>query len=123
MDLELVKGAYDERRYERGNWPGEFKKHGYVTGKNEVGSYPDEVEEDIIELVKEINEIVVNEDNWYMVTVYFRDWFENIHLFIISNERVGRTILNYLNMINDISPVIIYDEDIKYYYEALENMT
>ncbi|WP_367236718.1 hypothetical protein [Thomasclavelia sp.] len=58
-----------------------------------------------------------------MVTVYFRDWFENIHLFIISNERVGRTILNYLNMINDISPVIIYDEDIKYYYEALENMT
>ena len=62
----LTEGTYDERRYiVNGERPGEFKKHDYVTGKNEVGSQPDEVERDLAELeskmIAEDNERVINE--------------------------------------------------------------
>lgn len=54
----LTEGTYDERRYVfSGERPGEFKKHDYVTGVNEVGSYPDEVESDLSELIDEISSI------------------------------------------------------------------
>ena len=54
----LTEGTYDERRYiVNGERPGEFKKHDYVTGKNEVGSPPDEVENDLAELIEEVNAI------------------------------------------------------------------
>ena len=55
------------------------------TGKNEVGSYPNEVEGDIRELVTEINEIEINEDNCFMVAAYFHARFENIHPFADGN--------------------------------------
>ena len=45
------------KKYERGERAGEFKKHDYVTGKNEVGSYPGDVENDVADLVDEINDI------------------------------------------------------------------
>ena len=119
---ELVKGTYDERRYERGERSGKFKKHDYITGKNEVGCYPDEVEDDVIDLVNEINEIEINADNCFMVAAYFHARFENIHPFAGSNGRVGRTLLNYLNMINDIPPITIFDEDKKFIMNILKNM-
>lgn len=54
----LTGGTYDERRYiDRGERPGEFKKHDYVTGIHEVGSAPEEVESDLRELIAEVNEV------------------------------------------------------------------
>lgn len=118
MHRILTSGTYDERRYivndER---PGEFKKHDYVTGINEVGSSADNVETELIELINEITEYTG--DNILKVSAYFHASFESIHPFADGNGRVGRTLLNYYLMINNHPPLIIYDEDKKLYYECL----
>ena len=114
----LTSGTYDERRYivneER---PGEFKKHDYVTGVNEVGSPPEAVEEDLTELIGEVNE--TGNRAPLKAGAYLDARFEYIHPFADGNGRVGRTLLNYWLMINDHPPLIVYDEDKRDYYDAL----
>ena len=115
----LTEGPYDERRYiVNGERPGEFKKHDYVTGRNEVGSPPDEVESDLAELVDEVN--AAGPQAPLKAGAYFHARFENIHPFADGNGRVGRTLLNYWLMINDYPPMIVYEEDRRAYYDALQ---
>lgn len=119
IHFELAKGTYDTRRYVvNGERPGEFKRHDYVAGKQEVGSFPEDAEKDIQNLVGEINE----NDGKDVLTIacYLHACFENIHPFADGNGRVGRTLLNYYLLIHNVSPVIIYEEDRKEYYKALE---
>ena len=115
----LTAGVYDERRYlindER---PGAFQKHDYVTGKNEVGSSPENVEADLSELLEEVN--AIGKQSPLKAGAYFHACFENIHPFADGNGRVGRTLLNYWLMINDYPPAIIFEEDKRRYYEALQ---
>jgi Fic family protein len=127
LSIDLVKkvhevmtaGTYDERRYiARGERPGEFKKHDYVTGRAEVGSLPENVERDMTEL---IDEITAFEDKDLMKAgAYFHARFEHIHPFADGNGRVGRTLLNYFLMVNNHPPLIIHEEDRRGYYNALE---
>lgn len=115
----LTEGTYDERRYiDNGERPGEFKKHDYVTGRNEVGSQPEEVKADLTELLEEVNDIGAKSP--LKAGAYFHARFENIHPFADGNGRVGRTLLNYWLMINDYPPTIIYEEDRRAYYDALQ---
>lgn len=119
IHYKLTKGTYDEYRYHvNQERPGEFKKHDYVTGKNEVGSYPEDVEQDLIDLLEEINDEKFK--NYFLGGIYFHAVFENIHPFADGNGRVGRTLMNYYFMIHDIAPVIIYNENKEAYYSALE---
>lgn len=39
---------------------------------------------------------------------------------MLENGWIGRVLVNYFLMINDLPPIIIYNEDKKYYYLALE---
>lgn len=119
VHYKLTKGAYDEHRYNVNHeHPGSFKKHDYVTGVNEVGSSPECVEEEIAQLLDEINDKDLKD--YFLGGVYFHAVFESIHPFADGNGRVGRTLMNYYFMIHDIAPIIIYNEDKKLYYEALE---
>jgi len=115
----LTCGTYDERRYiVNAERPGDFKRHEYVTGINEVGSSVNKVEEDIKELVSEVNKY--EGKDVLKVAAYLHARFESIHPFADGNGRVGRTLTNYYLMTHDHPPLIIYDEDKFLYYECLQ---
>jgi Fic family protein len=117
----LTAGTYDERRYvELGERPGEFKKHDYVTGRAEVGSLPEEVEDNLSDLLAELTDLPTGAD-LLQAAAYFHARFEFIHPFADGNGRVGRTLLNYFLMTHDHPPVVIHDANKAAYYAALES--
>lgn len=118
----LTSGTYDERRYvvneER---PGEYKKHDYVTGKNEVGSLPVDVSNDMRNLIEEVSGIELKSDEDVLVLVaYVHNMIEHIHPFADGNGRLGRLLINYLLLINGLPPLIIFNDDKSLYYECLQ---
>ncbi|MCM1284918.1 MAG: Fic family protein [Acetobacter sp.] len=118
IQMILTNGTYDERRYQIGERPGEYKHHDYVTGKNEVGAPVDDVQEEICELLDELTDI--DDKNALVAAAYFHAKFENIHPFSDGNGRVGRLLMNYILLIHNHPPITIYEEDRKDYYNALE---
>lgn len=119
----LMANCYDERRYkELGERPGEFKKHDYEVGRFGVGLPSQDIEQEINFLCESLRE---NEQEEHPVSPlraasWFHLNFENIHPFADGNGRTGRTLFNYYLMAHGHPPVIIYEEDRKEYYQALE---
>ena len=128
LDINFVKrvhrimlyGCYDDRRYSKGERPGEFKVNDYCVGMTEEGSLPNQVLEDMEELLNEMRVITVTSKNLLKVAAYFHLKFECIHPFADGNGRVGRALLNYFLMLNNHPPTVLYDEDREIYYLALE---
>lgn len=118
IQMILTNGTYDERRYQIGERPGEYKHHDYVTGKNEVGASVEDVQEEVCELLEELTDI--DDKNALVASAYFHAKFENIHPFSDGNGRVGRLLMNYILLIHNHPPITIYEEDRKDYYNALE---
>lgn len=115
----LTQNTYDTRRYQLGERPGEYKKHDYVTGKEEIGAVPEDVKEEMDELLEEMQDIT--EDIVLKAAAYFHVKFENIHPFADGNGRTGRLVMNYILVINGHPPIVIHEEDRKTYYSALES--
>ena len=126
LDEDLIKqfqrrltlNTYDTRRYQLGERPGEYKRHDYVTGREEIGAAPEDVGEEMNELLLELHGVEAK--NALTAAAYFHVKFENIHPFADGNGRAGRLAMNYLLLLLDHPPVIIHEEDRKEYYAALE---
>lgn len=118
LQLQLTHGTYDTRRWQLGERPGEYKRHDYVTGKGEVGAAPEDVAEEVSELLEELKDI--GSENTLTAAAYFHAKFENIHPFADGNGRTGRLAMNYLLVLHGHPPIIIHEENRKDYYAALE---
>lgn len=118
FQLCLTLNTCDTRRWQLGERPGEYKKHDYVTGRAEIGASPEEVQEEISELLAELREIPPGKA--LTAGAYFHAKLENIHPFADGNGRTGRLAMNYLLLLNGHPPIIIHEEDRKEYYAALE---
>lgn len=114
----LTQSTYDTRRWQLGERPGEYKRHDYVTGKFEIGAAPEDVQEEMSELLSELTD--VSDQNALTAAAYFHAKFENIHPFADGNGRTGRLAMNYFLVMHNHPPVIIHEEDRKSYYAALE---
>lgn len=112
----LLYGLYDEKRWSKGERPGTFKKNDYCVGSIDSGSDPEDVIEDIEQLLEELN----TDGDLLIKASYFHLQFESIHPFSDGNGRLGRLLLNYYLMLNDHPPIVIYNEDKDAYYMALE---
>lgn len=114
----LTQGTYDTLRYQKGERPGTYKKNDYVTGPQEIGALPEDVPEELNELLAEMEG--VKPEQALTAAAYFHAKFENIHPFADGNGRTGRLLMNYLLLLWDHPPIIIHEEDRKAYYAALE---
>lgn len=74
----LTQNTYDTRRWQLGERPGEYKHHDYVTGREEVGAAPEDVADEVRELLEEL--LDVDPENVLTAAAYFHAKFENITL-------------------------------------------
>lgn len=114
----LTQNTYDTRRWQLGERPGEYKRHDYVTGKEEIGAAPEDVAEEMGELLSELTEI--QDRDALTAAAYFHVKFENIHPFADGNGRVGRLAMNYFLIMHGHPPIVIHEEDRRDYFTALE---
>ena len=120
LQRRLTLNTYDERRWQRGERPGEYKKGDYVTGRNETGAAAEDVPDEMQELLEDLKTLPEEPEKVLTAAAFFHAKFENIHPFADGNGRTGRLAMNYLLAINNHPPLVIHQEDRKVYFEALE---
>ncbi len=110
--------TYDAVIWHKGERTGTYKLGYYVTGKDEIGALPEDVHDEINELLEQLRE--VDNKNALTAAAYFHVKFENIHPFADGNGRTGRLAMNYFLVLHNHPPITIYEEDRNEYFSALE---
>ena len=118
MQKRLTLNTYDERRWQNGERPGEYKKGNYVTGKNETGALAEDVPVEMSELIDDLKN--VPNDKSLIGAAFLHAKFENIHPFADGNGRTGRLVMNYFLVTHNHPPIVIHQEDRQKYFAALE---
>jgi len=119
MQFELTKGTYDERRWELGERPGKFKKNDlWGVGMHDVAAPVDEIENDLQQDLDEVSEF--GDKNPLVAAAFWHARFEGVHAFADGNGRTGRAMMNYYLLLHNHPPIVIFDEDRKDYYAALD---
>lgn len=98
----FAQGTYDTLWYQKGERPGTYKKNDYVTGPQEAGALPEDVPEELNELLSEWKD--VKPEQALTAAAYFHAKLENIHPFADGNGRTGRLLMNYLLLLWDHPP-------------------
>ncbi len=72
----LTQNTYDSRRWQLGERPGEYRHHDYVTGREEVGASPEDVSEEMSELLEGLADVA--DKNALTAAAYFHAKCESI---------------------------------------------
>lgn len=119
MHFQITKGTYGEHRLELGERPGEFKKNDcWGVGLHDIAAPVAEVESNLQDDINELMEFGSSKP--LVAAAWFHARFEGIHAFADGNGRTGRALMNYYLISNGHPPIVIYEEDRRSYYDALD---
>lgn len=97
----------------------EFKKNDlWGVGMHDVAAPVDEIENDLQQDLDEVSEF--GDKNPLVAAAFWHARFEGVHAFADGNGRTGRAMMNYYLLLHNHPPIVIFDEDRKDYYAALD---
>lgn len=126
LSLEIIKNLHKIVFKNSKSFAGEFRKPGEeVVVRNRLGEIVHEgaPQSRVISLLKELVEWYNKYSKEYpaiILSAVIHNQFENIHPFRDGNGRVGRILMNYILLKNNLPPVNISLRNRKEYYEALQ---
>ncbi len=125
MHKTLTAGTYDERRWERGERPGSFKKGDYVVAGG-VGYPPDRVapamEDALAQIDEELRRKVPDARPFRgcAIAAWAHAQVAEVHPFADGNGRVARALMNCCFLRAGLPPAVVFEQDRMAYYGALD---
>lgn len=115
----LLFASMDRHHYkDNGERAGQYKVKDYCVGRYSVGSLPEDVVEDVQELVDTVTG--VSDPDALKVATVFQCYFTHIHPFADGNGRTSRWLTNYLLVYHGHPPVLFTQDSRIQYFNALE---
>ncbi|MBQ9057981.1 MAG: Fic family protein [Atopobiaceae bacterium] len=119
----LAWGTYDERQIADGERPGSYRSGDYlIAGLAAAGAAAEDCPALIRELCAEVQEALadLNPRHAFIIACYFHCSYEAIHPFSDASGTSGRMLMNHLLLLGGHPPIIIFAEDKKAYFSAIE---